>query len=243
MRLDTLKERIENAKAKIEKKQNTITKKEALIEKKSDKVRKMGFDINMTHFTTEESKDAYWLVCDIEYLRNDIERLKDEVEETKKSLEKYEKQLAGELEKEKIILTEIPESMKRMQEELVKGWDEYDIKRRNKIREDRRNMEYVEWGQKYSTNERMHLMYQTDEQIHNDNVQSAKYMILDLYYRVKAITGEVTDWSGIECEMGNMGAVLTGKVIGKEGIATVETILAGGYNIQRLHVRTLVHAW
>ena len=67
-------------------------------------------------------------------------------------------------------------------------------------------------------------------------------LIINLYYRVRNITGEIVDWSGISAEVGTQGfPVLTGYVIGKEGRAFVETILAGGYNIQRLHIRVLVH--
>lgn len=222
MRIETLKDRIENAKAKIEKKQNTIAKKTVLIEKKQAK----GDD---------ES------TFQIKWLEEDIERLNDEIEETKSSLEKYEKQLAGEIEKESLLTKEIPESMKRMETELVKDWNEFDKEHRDHIRADRKEMTYKEWCEKYTANERMNLMYQTDEQINNENENAAKIMIINLYNRVKAITGEVTDWNDLKCEAGNLGAVLTGFVIGKEGRAEVETILAGGYNIQRLHVRTLVH--
>lgn len=231
MRIETLRERIDNAKAKIEKKQNTIVKKTALIEKKEAKLPKL----------TDEN-EIFWMNCDIKHLHEDIERLGGEIEETKASLAKYEAQMAGELEKEAVLLKEVPESMKRMQTELVTRWDEYDIARRESIKEDRRTMEYKEFCKKYRGFNVIDLMYRTDEQIHKSNEQDAKMMILGLYYRVKDITGEVTDWSGIACEVGNMGAVLTGFVIGKEGRAEVETILAGGYNIQRLHVRTLVHA-
>ena len=220
MRIETLNERITNAKAKIEKKQNTIAKKMALIEKK-------------------EAKDANdW---SIKWLEEDIERLNDEIEETKASLEKYEKQLAGEIEKESLLTKEIPESMKEMQNELVTEWDAYDKAHRDQIRKDRHEMEYKEFCKKYTANEAMNIMYMTDEQIHNNNENDAKIMVINLYNRVKAITGEVKDWSDLKCEQGNIGAVLTGFVIGKEGRAEVETILAGGYNIQRLHVRTLVH--
>ena len=219
MRIDTLKERIANAKAKIEKKQNTISKKMNLIAKKQGKC------------------EEYEITC----LKEDINRLNDEITETKASLEKYEKQLAGEMEKESMLTTEIPESMKKMQTELVEEWDAYDIEHRDQIKADRRAMSYDDWCNKYSCYERSNLRYQTNEQIHNNNEKDAKAMILNLYNRVKAITGEVTDWDGLQCEAGNIGAVLTGYVIGKEGRAEVETILAGGYNIQKLHVRTLVH--
>lgn len=62
-----------------------------------------------------------------------------------------------------------------------------------------------------------------------------------MYYRVKKFTGEITDWSGVHACQGTWGmTVLNGYVVGKEGRAFVESILAGGYNIQRLHIRVLV---
>ena len=225
MRIETLNDRIANAKAKIEKKQGTILKKEALIEKKS----------NMPNAD-------YWTKYEIEHLKEDVERLHSEIEEAKKSLEKYEAQLAGELEKESILIRDIPESMKRMQSELVERWDKWDIAYREKIKKDRFDMTYEDWSKLYKSIDRYTLMYRTDEQIHKANMQDAKMLIIDLYYRVKKITGEITDWSGIRATQGTWGAaVLNGFVIGKEGRAYVESILAGGYNIQRLHVRVLVH--
>lgn len=240
MRIETLKDRIENAKTKIEKKGNTIIKKEAWIEKKTAKLAKMGF----TPETADRSDyDAFWLGIEIRNLKEDIERNLSEIEEIKANLEKYEKQLAGELEKESILLKEIPESMKRMQSELVEKWDAWDIERRNQILEDYRQMNYTEFSKKYRWSER-EWMYSTDEQIHKANMQDAKELIINLYHRIRHITGEVTDWSGIYATVGTWGGtVLNGKVIGKEGIAQVESIYAGGYNIQRLHVRVLVHEW
>ena len=78
---------------------------------------------------------------------------------------------------------------------------------------------------------------------YDDNVQSAENPIIDLIYRVRNITGEITDWSDIRASARTGGfTVLNGTVIGKEGIACVESITAGGYNIQRLHIRVLVHS-
>lgn len=215
MKIETLKERIEKATAKIERKENTIAKKTALIEKKADE-------------------------CEKEWLREDIARLNDEIEETKNTIAKYEKQLAGEMEKESLYTKEVPESMKRMETELITEWDEFDKKHRDELYEEKKTIGYEEFFRKHTASE-YDLMYQSNEEIHRNNERDARMMVINLYNRVKAITGEVTDWSNLECELGNLGAVLTGYVIGKEGRAEVETILAGGYNIQRLHVRTLVH--
>lgn len=84
------------------------------------------------------------------------------------------------------------------------------------------------------------LWGQTDEWIHKQNQRDGENLILDLLKRVTKITGPVTDWSGLHVTQGNMGAVLNGYVIGEDGKAEVESILAGGWNVQRLHVRTLV---
>jgi hypothetical protein len=65
-----------------------------------------------------------------------------------------------------------------------------------------------------------------------------KFKMLDLVERVTAVTGEITDASGLRiAPKGN----LDGFVIGKKGKAKVETIGAGGHHIQRFHFRVLVH--
>ena len=228
MKLETIKQRIENAEQKIQKKQNTITKKLGWIEKKQSKLSSL------------QGTERQWAEWDIKNYQDDIKRLEGEIKEIESSLENYKKQLSGELAKEEILLKEIPESMKRMQQELVARWDAYDKERRERIKEDYINLEYRDFLKRYNYSERM-FRYKTDEQIHNDNVQDAKCLILDLYYRVRHITGEIVDWSNVHATCGAQGmTVLNGFVRGKEGRCEIESILAGGYNIQRLHVRVLV---
>ena len=239
MKLDTLKSRIENAKSKIEKKILTIEKQRKWVEKKRQQIQKLGFDPDSNKEDLRKNSDAFWLKCEIVHIEDDIQRNLMEIEETRKSLEKYQSQLSGELEKEEILLKDIPESMKQLQDELVKEWYAYDIRRRDKIKADRYSLPYTEFNKKYRFSD-VEFMYKTDEQIHSDNLQDAKMFILNLYYRVKNITGEVVSWEGIHLTFGNGGPVLNGYVAGKEGRCEVESILAGGYNIQRLHVRTLV---
>lgn len=61
---------------------------------------------------------------------------------------------------------------------------------------------------------------------------------VDLYSRCSAVVGVITDASGLK--VGENGSI-NGVVIGEDGKAKVETILAGGYAIQCLHYRVLVN--
>lgn len=252
MKITTLKERIEKANTKIEKKQNTIVKKTAQIEKKYKALEKLGVEDpenkngeNFRHLQETDEElfhNIYWLYVDIKHLNEDITRGGKEIEATKKTLEKYELQLAGEIEKESIFLTEVPEVFKSLIDELVTTWDAWDKDRRERLRKVFNELGSRECFKRGYTGADYEFRHITDEKIHENNTRDAKALILDLYSRVKDITGEVTNWSGIEATQGTGGfTVLNGVVIGKEGRAKVESILAGGYNIQRLHVRVLVH--
>lgn len=57
--------------------------------------------------------------------------------------------------------------------------------------------------------------------------------------RTNAIVGEITDASGL-----SVGSKqdLNGFIVGTRGTAKVQTIGAGGYNIQCFHFRTLINA-
>lgn len=62
---------------------------------------------------------------------------------------------------------------------------------------------------------------------------------LDLYYRCTSAVGVIADASDLK--IGNNGS-LNGIVVGESGKkARVETIMAGGYNIQCLHYRVLIN--
>ena len=224
-------ERIQKANEKIEKKQGTITKKQALIEKKTASLAKASdeYEIRSLNF-------------DIKYLAEDIARLEKEIPEIRKTVEKYEKQLAGAIEKEALLTKTMPEEFRALKDTLVEKWDAFDLERRERLREASRNMEYREFIKKYKYSAYQFAWHTSNDEIHKKNEKDAEYFIIDLFNRVKEITGEVTNWEGIRLTMGNTFPVLEGMVQGKEGKARVETILAGGYNIQRLHIRTLVHS-
>ena len=234
MKIETLSERIANAENKIGKKQLTIAKKQSLIAKKQKLIEAKGL-------ANSDTPEALTLKWDIEHYTDDISRLEREITETL-TLDNYRNQLSGLMERVSVLITDIPDVLKGLQEELVERWDKWDIEHRDRIQADYRELDYKEFSRKYTHADVM-FKSKSDEQIHDDNVQSAENLIIDLIYRVRKITGEITDWSDICASAGTGGfTVLNGTVIGKEGIAFVESITAGGYNIQQLHIRVLVHS-
>ena len=235
MRIETLSERINNAEQKISKKQATISKKRSLIAKKQQLLKAKGV-------AEAESPETNLLRWDIEHYTEDIRRLEREIASTTVTLDSYRKQLAGLMERESILIRELPEVLKDLQDELVERWDRWDTERRDRIRADYYSMGWKEFSRHY-THADAEFKGKSDEQIHESNLQAAENLIIDLIYRVRKITGEITDWSDVRASAGTGGfTVLNGLVIGKEGRARVESITAGGYNIQRLHIRVLVHS-
>jgi len=206
----TIKTTIKNAIDKIAKKEATIARKIQWIE--------------------AATKSAFETEC----LIADVRRLRKEVAATQKTIEKYEKQLAGETARDNIF-AEVPETMKTLQTELVTRWNEFDLQRRNALKE-RYHADSREFW-KLCTRADYEFIYRTDEQIAATNERSARILIIDLFNRIRRITGEVADWRDIHYS----GGALNGYVTGKEGRATIKTIIAGGHNIQRLHIRVLVH--
>ena len=224
-----INERINNAQAKVAKKEATITKKLGWIAKKESQL------------ATMPDNERLWAECDIKIWKEDIERNKQEIAELKVSIDSYKLQLGKATETEDLYIKEVPSSMKRMEADLIEQWDAYDKKKREECRGFYKAFGYKEFRKKYS---RAHyeLMYKTDDDIHRINAKDARALVIDLYRRVRGITGEVTNWDGIEATQGTWGfTVLNGTVQGKQGKCKVESIFAGGYNIQRLHIRVLTH--
>lgn len=251
MKIETLKERIAKNEIKIEKKYALIEKKEQQIEKvKNNLMKKYGVDADTFDRYDKQARyelgkgdqgswEIYWDMCKIEDLKDDIRRLPNEIKEVEAIIEKQKKQLAGEIEKESLFVKEVPEVLKKLEAELIKEWDRWDMERRERIRKARAEMEYREFRRMYTFAD-SNFATLTDSEIHESNARFARAEILDLFNRVKAITGEITSCENIYLESGNTFPVLNGYVIGKAGRASVESIHAGGYNIQRLHIRTLV---
>ena len=165
--------------------------------------------------------------------------------ECEEQLAKYQIQLKNS-KKKTSDFENMPQIMKDAEAELIKEWDEYDAKHKAELRKAYNKLEakypknsiegYKEFIDiyKYSSYKFMH---ESAADTHKNNVREARAYILDLYNRVVAKTGNITNVEGLRLN----GPALNGRISGKDGTVEVETILAGGYNIQRLHCRTLVH--
>lgn len=245
--IETLQDRVAKATEFISKKESTIEKKslrrEKLIKQLADtyNLEWTGSilytnELRERGFSNDDSYNIYWLQCDIESLEEDVKRLRKDVAEKQEKLEEYKNELVKVQEVIEMIAKEVPEAFKEARAELVRNWTEYDIRQREQMRKDRRELDYKEFNKRwaYTTAE---ALSHTDEELRKINEREADIWLLDLYNRVKAVTGPVTDARYVSFK----GKALNGIVEGEKGKAIVETITAGGYNIQRLHYRVLVH--
>lgn len=62
----------------------------------------------------------------------------------------------------------------------------------------------------------------------------------NLLNKVSSKVGNITDLSDLTTTSGNNEIVLNGVVTGENGSVKVQSILAGGHGVQRLHIRTLI---
>lgn len=65
-------------------------------------------------------------------------------------------------------------------------------------------------------------------------------LFINLLNKVSAKVGNITDLSDLTTTSGNNEIVLNGVVTGENGKVKVQSILAGGHGVQRLHIRTLI---
>ena len=128
----------------------------------------------------------------------------------------------------------------------------YTLRKENREEYDKRYNEYKNKRDEFSRKWNFLSGYvgydRTDEGIHYffeenkfkkmlDQDANAKYDFI--IERTNAIVGEITDASDLS--VGDKGD-LNGIIIGTKGKASVDTIGAGGYNIQVYHFRTLIKA-
>jgi chromosome segregation ATPase len=264
MTITELQERINKAEETITKKNTLIEKRNKSIEKTMKKLRDLDYtsdDYDSLQSEMEEARakdfngtkfqEGYNYIYDLHTYYESIKDAHKAIEETKEKINRYSDMLKAEEAKNDFI-NNLPDNVKTFMDELEDSWNKYDMRRRDKILEMRHELyhmnssstEYkelhVKIQQKFGNNWYEDALL-TDEQIKKDNKKAVRALILDFINRVKDRVGTITSFANLYLNRDNQGyAILNGKVEGTNGVARVESIYAGGYNIQKLHVRVLV---
>ena len=233
-----LRSKVEKATEAVRKIENTIERHKAQAEKKRKNIEANGWDPENPWCKegTAEHDNAYWAICEYQDKVEAIRTANEKLAEKKQTLANWENKLNKQIDSERIIANEVPEAFKQARAKLVEEWVAADIEARNYMLDKKAELSYEEFRKiyKYSTEE---ALTHTDYEFRKIEEREADIWLLNLYMRVKEITGKVIDCENIH--WGGKG--LDGYIIGEDGTALVETIGAGGYNIQRYHLRVLVH--
>lgn len=231
-------EKLEAAQQKVTKIEGTIVRHEQQAAKKRAEIHKRGYNENDRYCMqgTAQHNDAYWLICEYSSKLEDIKGAQRKLRDAQVVVANWQEKLSKQLKLEQVYEMEMPVIFKQCQQDLAEQWTAADIRAREQMRKNKQELSYEEFRKLYKWTQEDELN-KTDAQLKDANMHTAEAFIIDLYNRVKAVTGNVTDWSNIHYG----GKALNGIVKGENGTARVETIGAGGYNIQRYHLRVLVH--
>lgn len=242
-----LQERVNKAAETVEKKIATIERHKKQLVKKAEplegwidfnRYNDYRYDTELRNRYKEETgRDLYWDLCDYSDKLSDIKGAENSLKEAKRILANWNAKLDEQLEREKTIEKVLPPIFNQLKDDLTDVWTKHDLIRQENFFKRRSELSYKELARFYSYSEQERLSSTDEAGFRKANAKAAEIWIIDLYNRVKDVTGEVTDWSNIYYK----GKALNGTVVGKKGSANVETIVAGGYHIQRLHYRVLVH--
>lgn len=77
----------------------------------------------------------------------------------------------------------------------------------------------------------------SDETLEKRAKKDSYFYVLDLIRRVTKKVGTIQDYRNLTVN----GPAINGVIIGERGSTRLETIIAGGYNIQREHYRVILH--
>lgn len=218
----------------------------------------------------QKAKDSNWKKNPYYYSEHDLSATLRDIELAQKSLEEYKAQLQSETEKSLSrsipVITEFLERWKansikwfteqrRIYLEVAKpeyyarnheyceNWNNGTLRRMSPEDRKKYSDEYHEYEREFKR-QWMHVtQFEHGDRSWEENLErdleaekNRKYDFI--IERTNEIVGQITDASNLT--IGAKGD-LNGFILGTKGAAKVQTIGAGGYNIQCFHFRTLIH--
>lgn len=260
MKVEDVKVKMDAAYDKWQKRLATTQKLRDRMEKNWQIIVKNGWD----KYLQENGEFNPWEVkritgsdkaFDITYKYNDA---KDAIVESEKKEPEVEKVYRGWVEKYNNAIKftaeveEMPKIFKDVIALLATEWTSWDVNDRERMKKMRAELPAYKYGMTKEEREEYNKAYnnyrkafpitrenelkQSDEYLYKKNEDEATMYMKDLIHRIKNRVGEITNLENIHF----VGKALNGYVEGTLGKAYIDTILAGGYNIQRLHYRVLV---
>ncbi len=243
MDFEKTKVSLEKAQEKLEKKIALLAKYEAKAEKQRNAIIAKGWDPDDRYARRDmaDYNDSYWAVCDYSGTLESIRSTKDAIEDQRGVVARWEEKLQK-AKAESNTMNEMPEVLITVKDNIAAEWLRFDLQRQEFLRKEYKELDYKPFIKKHKYSAYQFMRKPVDE-LKKENEKSAKNLVLNLWNRVREITGPVTDTAGLHITSANEyeGIAINGLVEGEQGKAEVESILAGGYNIQKLHIRTLVH--
>ena len=240
MKIEKLNEYIAKTEEKIDKKNVALNKKQIKLAKLQKKITiDKTFDelvmIPSDERTTDENNQMD-ILYDIDELKIHITKTEKEIAALKQKLDEYKNKQNAEVSKE----AEIPEILKSLMVNIIEENDKADAEYQKKLKAEYNEVGYKAFVKKYKA-AKYEFIWKSSEAIHNNNVNYAKTLIFDLIDRTKDVIGNILSWKNITITYGTHNIpVLNGYVEGEKGKAILESIYAGGYNVQKLHIRVLI---
>lgn len=259
----TNQERITKMEETIAKIKATIARHQTRLNKLEEQQAKYPYEMNYQKWrelTDEQRASDYygdwldlWHKLDHcrDSIHDNIKKLNEKIDALNVLRQKVEK----EIERDNTIPPVLVDFMK----ELTNEWDSYDTFRKPFVEDlyekfskawDKEKEEH--WREPYYrmttkiqdfgiTYQEYYYYHDNDKEYwHKKNMKDAKNLVLGLMNRVKAKCGNIQSFENLHIQIANIGVCLNGYVKGDKGDAVVESIVAGGYNIQRKHIRVLV---
>lgn len=237
MTVEQLQDRLNKANIKIARIEKTLERYHAQAEKKLAVLTKNGWQPDPYLYNDGKHEEAYWAAWAYLDKLDGIRSSQKNLAEAKRIAEGWQAKLSIAKAKERsvgdmpAVLLQLADQLAGMLYEDTKRQIAYTLEKYHSIRDT------VQKSLFYSKHFNiLDMRNMSDYQLRKQSHRDAVNWVYDLKCRVEDYIGEIEKYEDIHFS----NKALNGRVYGECGVVSVETILAGGYNIQRLHFRVLV---